>query len=237
MLKLRADDRRIEHAAGPPLEHLALGAWAGRGAVRLIRADPHRGALLVERAGRGLDESDDITACEQIAAQLAVLHRPADPRFPLLSDRLAALAERLDRLPASAPLPHRLVAQAAGRAREFADDPDTDRVLLHGDLGYDHLLGSLDGRGPVVISPKPLAGHPGYELAPLLWERWPRADAVRSIRSQLVSRFEAAVDAAGLDEDDARSWALVRVVERTLALLDDAEEVTRHVTIAKAIQR
>ena len=31
-------------------EHLALRAWAGDGAVRLLRADPRRGVLLLESA-------------------------------------------------------------------------------------------------------------------------------------------------------------------------------------------
>lgn len=33
-------------------EHLALRAWDGRGAVRLVAADPSRGALLLEQARR-----------------------------------------------------------------------------------------------------------------------------------------------------------------------------------------
>ena len=36
-------------------EHLALRAWDGDGAVRLLRADPHRWALLLERAEPGHD--------------------------------------------------------------------------------------------------------------------------------------------------------------------------------------
>src|SRR5689334_14254414 len=36
------------------LEHLALTRWEGNGAVRLLRADPHRRALLLEHL-RGTD--------------------------------------------------------------------------------------------------------------------------------------------------------------------------------------
>ena len=38
-------------------EHLALREWAGDGAVRLLRADPRRGVLLLERADPGHDLS------------------------------------------------------------------------------------------------------------------------------------------------------------------------------------
>ena len=43
MLKVAWADDETEH------EHLALQRWGGHGAVRLLRADPHRRALLLER--------------------------------------------------------------------------------------------------------------------------------------------------------------------------------------------
>ncbi|MCW2829206.1 MAG: aminoglycoside resistance protein, partial [Marmoricola sp.] len=43
VLKVRFPDEEGEH------EHLALQHWGGRGAVKLLRADPHRWAMLLER--------------------------------------------------------------------------------------------------------------------------------------------------------------------------------------------
>src|SRR3954471_14478903 len=43
MLKVGFPEEESEH------EHLALRRWAGRGAVQLLRADPHRWAMLLER--------------------------------------------------------------------------------------------------------------------------------------------------------------------------------------------
>ena len=48
-------------------EHLALQRWHGDGTVLLLRADPHRRALLLERLHtRNLDDVWDIEACEVV---------------------------------------------------------------------------------------------------------------------------------------------------------------------------
>ena len=66
-------------------EHLALQRWHGDGAVRLLRADPHRRALLLERLStEDLNEQWDIEACQVVGAPL----RP-HPRA-----RTAAAADR-----------------------------------------------------------------------------------------------------------------------------------------------
>ena len=48
----RAVLKVADAGSGPEHEALALQTWGGRGAVRLLRADPHRRAVLVERLER-----------------------------------------------------------------------------------------------------------------------------------------------------------------------------------------
>ena len=66
-------------------EHLALRAWAGEGAVRLLRADPRRQVMLLERAepGHDLHQLPIVEACEVIAGLYAEAARsdlaPARP--------------------------------------------------------------------------------------------------------------------------------------------------------------
>jgi streptomycin 6-kinase len=56
-------------------EHLALRQWNGNGAVRLIRADPARAAMLLERIGpEDLNVVGDLEACEEIARIYARIH-------------------------------------------------------------------------------------------------------------------------------------------------------------------
>ena len=73
VLKLTFDgDDESEHEA------LALRHWDGRGAVRMLRADPARRALLLERLHTtDLGDTWDIEACEVVAGLWSSLHLPA----------------------------------------------------------------------------------------------------------------------------------------------------------------
>lgn len=229
----------------PEAEHeaLALQRWAGRGAVRLLRADPKRWALLLERL-EPVDLSDrwDVEACEIVAGLYADLHRPAPPQLPLLSAYAADLARRLAGVPNQMPIPHRLVDQARALARDLATDPGTDGQLVHTDLHFTNVMLSGD-RGWVAIDPKPISGEPAYELAPMLWNRYGEY-AERPggrIRDGVRDRFFALVDGAGLDEHRARDWAVVRLVSNVVDELSESHEpdrgwVSAMVTLAKAVQ-
>jgi streptomycin 6-kinase len=232
-------------------EHLALQHWQGDGAVRLLRADPHRWALLLERAGGPDGTADlgslwDVQACE-VAGELARrLHRPAPPQLRRLSVLVAGWCDRLAGLPRDAPVPRRLVQHAMSLGRELAADPATDGTLVHGDLHYANVLASE--REPwLVIDPKPVSGDPHWEPAPLLSNRWDEVVA-SDVRWAVRRRLEAAVDGAGLDHDRARDWVVLRQVLDVLWCWEEArdrgtgltaaeqEVITRAVTIAKAVQ-
>ncbi len=241
VLKISFPDEETAH------EHLALRRWAGRGAVALLRADPHRRALLLDRLGRRkLTEADVDEACEVVALRYADLHVPASPQFRRLSVICARWAEALGRLPRNAPLPHRLVQQAVSLARDLGSDPATDGTLLHGDLHYDNVLeapadGHDHGGDWVVIDPKPLSGDPHLEPAPMLWNRWDEALATGDVRDAVRRRFFTLVDSAGLDEDRARDWTVLRLVAFGLEQLEEPtphsdDLVTTAVTVAKAVQ-
>ena len=106
----------------------------------------------------------------------------------------------------------------------------TDGRLLHTDLHYGHVLAAE--REPwLAIAPDPVSGDPHYEVAPLLWHRWAelRGDVRRGVRA----RFHAAIDAAGLDEDRARDWVVVRAVLRAA---EEPTWATRCIAVAKSVQ-
>jgi streptomycin 6-kinase len=225
------------------LEHLALQTWRGDGAVRLLRADPSRNVMLLERA-----EPVDLTtvpvmqACQIVAGLYARLHVPATPQFDLLSENCARWSRELLDLPKAAPVPRRYVEQAAALARDFAADPATDGSLVHTDLHYDNVLAAE--REPwLVIDPKPLSGDPCFEIAPLLWNRWDEIVASGDIRAAVRERFHAMVDLTGFDEDRVRDWVVVREIVNVLwGIQDDATVdmgdagITMAVAIAKAVQ-
>lgn len=208
-------------------EHLALQHWHGGAAVQLLRADPHRAAVLLERAHpEDLADHWDVAACEIVGGLYARLHVPAPPQLPRLSQELLRWTAGL----ADAPLPRRLVEQVRALAQAFATDGGTDGRLLHTDLHYGHVL-AADRQPWLAIAPEPLSGDPHFEVAPLLWHRWDELEG--DVRRGVRARFHAAIDAALLDEDRARDWVVLRAVLRAAA---DPGEASRCIAVAKAVQ-
>lgn len=208
-------------------EHLALRAWNGDGAVRLLAADPARGALLLERLDAehttALLDVDDSSAV--IGALLRRLDRPALPQLQRMSALSRGWADRL-RSDGTSVLPPRLVDRAAGLAEQLGAQDGADARLVHTDLHDANVLGA--GREPwLAIDPKPLAAVPEFAVAPLVWNRAEEAVAAPSTRDHLRRRVRIACAAGGLDEDRARDWTLVRCALNALWLGEDGP-VTGH---------
>lgn len=225
-------------------EHLALQHWHGRGAVELLRADPHREAMLLERLHHeDLSELWDVEACEVVAGLYGRLHVPAPPQLRTLTSYVDRWRADLAELPRNAPIPRRLVEQALSLAREFVADPASAGTMIHTDLHYANVL-AADREPWLAIDPKPVSGDPHYELAPMLWNRWD--ELAGDIRSGVRRRFHALVAGAGLDEDRARDWVVVRMVNNARWRLQDPPDVRRItptdayltmcVAVAKAVQ-
>lgn len=223
-------------------EHLALRAWDGRGAVRLLAADPTRWALLLERldADRPLTALPVLDACEVIGALHAALARPALPQVASAAAWCARVEERLTASPP--PVPPRFVDQGIHLARDLATGPTAGARLVHADLHDANVLtgdrpGAVDGW--LAIDPKPVAGDPALAVAPLLWNRWDEATRAHSLRNHLRFRVDYACDAAGIDAELARRWAILRLLDNAWWAArgpGDAEEITRAVAIVKAMQ-
>ena len=229
VVKIGFPDEESEH------EHLALRRWAGRGAVRLLSADPHHRALLLERL-----EATDLTgvpeeqACRVVGDLYRSLHVPALSSLRPLASLVERWTGELAALPRSAPIPRRLVEHAIALGRDLTSDAAVPDRVIHTDLHYGNVLGA-DREPWLAIAPRPLNGDPHYELAPMLWHRWDHLGS--RIRDGVRNRLYTLVEAAGLDEDRARDWVIVRVVHEAIrALGADASTLTRYVTLAKAIQ-
>lgn len=230
VLKISLPDAESEH------EHLVLRRWGGDGAVRLLSADPPRRAVLLERLhSQSLVTLPDVDACEVVAGLYRRLHVPALPQLRTLTASLEQWTSDFEALPRSAPIPHRLVEQASTLSRELAADPASTGTVVHGNLHYENVL-AADREPWLAIAPKPLNGDPHYELAPMLLHRW--EELTGHVRDGVRRRFYALVDAAGLDEDRARAWIVVRVVSAAVRELNTGPgaDLTRFVALAKAVQ-
>jgi streptomycin 6-kinase len=231
-------------------EGLALQHWAGRGAVRLLRADPRRRALLLDwLPGPDLGDAWDVEACEAVGDLYARLHIPAMPQLASVASYVERWLRDLEDLGRDIPVPRRYVEQALSLGPDLLASANAP-VVVHGDLHYANVMADAAGEW-VAIDPQPMAGDPHYEPAPLLWNRMDELSgpgAVGSLRDGLRRRFHAVVDAAGLDEDRARDWVVVRMVLNAGWAVQDARRagrrlsageqdwITRCIAITKAVQ-
>ncbi|MFD3486426.1 aminoglycoside phosphotransferase family protein [Streptomyces sp. NPDC058665] len=217
VLKLQSLDAET---AGEPL---ALRAWDGDGAVRLLEYDEESGTLLLER----LDEARDLNAVgvrdgvRVIAELLARLTaRPAPAGLRGLGNIAEAM---LDEAPTAVRLladsaERRLLRDCAASVREVAGEPG-DR-LLHWDLHFENVLAPTprrgEDRGPwLAIDPKPLGGDPGFELLPAIVNRFDEGD--------ILWRFDLMTEVMGLERERARAWSLGRVLQNCLWGLREGE--------------
>jgi len=172
----------------------ALELWAGDGAVRLLRRDRSRRAMLLERAG------DDISSLpEEEATRIAVatglkLWRPASEPFRWIGDHVPRWLE------------HAAGHELAPMARELYASLDVGRAtLVHGDFHHHNILRSE--RGPLAIDPKPMLGEPEYDVPSYLWN-----PLFYRMRGDVTEQRLASFAAAGLDEDRMRKWTVIRGV-------------------------
>lgn len=213
------------------LAHLALRHWNGNGAANLLRADPYRGALLLERLGPDdLTSVWDLTACEVIGELYGRLHVPAPPQLPRLPELVLARAEHLRA--GAGPLPRRMVEHALALGRELAEDPAGVGTLIHGNLHHGNVLAA--GQDWAAISPRPLNGDPHWEPAPALLQNWDQVS--EDVRFGVRRRFGTLVEVAGLDEERARAWAVVRLVHTATAPRAEHDLLTRCIAAIKAVQ-
>jgi len=243
VVPVRADGRAAVLKVAWPHEEcqheiLALQHWHGRGAVQLLRADPRRNAMLLERLStRDLTQLPDVEACELIAGLYGQLHVTAPPQMLTLSSYVERYSDDLERLPRDAAIPRRIVDQAVRLGRDLTGDPATNGTLIHVDLHFENVLAG--DRAPwLVIDPQPVSGDPHYEVDMLLFNRWDEIVASGDVREAVRRRFHTAVDVAHLDEERARDWVVVREAHNAMWAIEDGEpeRVTTAIAIIKAVQ-
>jgi streptomycin 6-kinase len=204
VLKVSWTDESTAH------EIAALAAWNGRGAVRLLEADPAIRSMLLERLDSRRSLAD-VEIGEAVAIAGDLLRRLAVPTpggLPLLADVAERLTQtmpvRWERL--NHPMPRAFVDAAVDAADNLG--PTAGSLLANFDLHYGNVLAGE--REPwLAIDPKVVAGDPEFGLAQLLWTRLEDMEAAGG----LARHFDALVDRAQLDPHRARAWSLVRCVD------------------------
>jgi streptomycin 6-kinase len=203
-------------------EPAALAAWAGGPAVRMLKHEPNRHALLLERCEPGSPLTTDLQPAEQrlssactVLRELWAVPPPAGNAFEHLEAVAAEWAdlvdERMDRLTPG--YDRGLVAEGSALLRTL---PRTAirTALLHGDFNPGNIL-SARRRPWLAIDPKPMVGDPAYDPWPLLEQvddpfGYPRPAPV------LKARVRQVADELHLQPARILAWAVARRVETAL---------------------
>ncbi len=231
-------------------EALALRAWGGRGAARLVADDRPGWCLLLERVRPGQPMSGAPEPVEDLLLAAAHVHATLTEVPPVGDTTRPGWDELLARVPSMAGVCARwadLIEERAGRAAGLVVGLDrglvrqavallrelpttaAGQVVAHGDLNPGNLL-----RGPhgtwLAIDPKPLGGDPAYDLWPLLSQlgdpfRLDDPAPVLGARTVLVA------GAAGLDPARVAAWATAREVEEALWEWDVAGDAAGAATV------
>ena len=187
------DDESDEEAA-------ALALWAGDGAVRLLRHDRERRALLIERARPGTDIStlpdEEATA---VAIELGLrLWQPAARTFRWIGDHVPRWLDNAERSTESE-------RDLIPIARELYASLDIGRsTLVHGDFHHHNILDAGGGRY-LAIDAKAMVGEPEFDVPSFLWN-----PLGYRMSLEVTERRLAAFAAAGLDEERMRAWSVIR---------------------------
>ncbi len=183
-LKLQHTHREDEQEAD------ALERWDGDGAIRLLRRDDERHALLLERCEPGTPLSRG--AEDPLGVLIGLLPRlwKDASGFHTLADEVAhwALEGEIGRL-----------------ARELASTQG-ELVLVHQDLHGDNVLAAR--REPwLVIDPKPLAAEREFAVAPIV-----RSSELGHSRREVLYRLDRLCAELRLDHERARGWTVVQTI-------------------------
>ena len=211
-----AEDDEADHEAD------ALALLGGDGAVRLLRHDRARRAILIERARPGYDASglSEYEAMRVSVSAAKRLWRPAERARPF-----RWIGEVVPRWLDNAG-DHYLVRQA----REiYATMHPGDATLVHGDFHHHNLLSHGDAW--VVIDPKPMVGEPEFDVPTFLWNPIGHVPTKDSVEDWI-----AAFADAGLDANLIRKWAIVRGTYQGLPLSqDDTAETSPQLRVVRAL--
>ncbi len=198
VLKLQHRHREDEQEAD------ALERWDGDGAIRLLRRDDERHALLLERCEPGTPLSEAVD--DPVGVLVDLLPRLwKDPTgFRTLVDEVAWWA---------------LDGDVGEMARELAATQG-ELVLVHQDLHGENVRAAQ--REPwLVIDPKPLAAEREFALAPIV-----RSGELGHSRRHVLDRLDRLSAELGLDRERARGWTIVQTVAwRGDASVDHSEVI------------
>jgi streptomycin 6-kinase len=215
---------------GPPnpeltTEILALKQYRGKGAVRLLQADPQLGALLLEQVHpcvNLLSIKDDEQAARIASQVMERLWRkiPDKGNFPTMANWCRGFSRYRKQFPSSTgPLPPGLIEKAEKVSADLFQTQSTS-LLLHGDL---HQRNILMGKGDtwVAVDPKGVIGESSFEVGPFLYNPIPDLIKNPDLTRLFNRRLDIFEEILKLDRVRMAAWSFSRAVLSAVWTIED----------------
>jgi streptomycin 6-kinase len=231
-----ADGTAVVLKAGFPRPELhceieALRFYDGQGMVRLLRAEPEQGIMLLERLQPGtplipLALGDDEAATRRAARLMQQLWRPAPGGdiFPTVAEwGLGFERLRAEFNGRTGPFPAKLVDTAEQLFAGLLASADAP-VLLHGDLHHENIL-QAKRRPWLAIDPKGVVGEPAYEVGALLRNPIPHIfeESPDNLRRRQARRLDILAEMLNIDRQRLWGWSLAQAVLSAWWSFEDGE--------------
>lgn len=211
-----------------------LGIANGEGAVRLLAHDREHMAMLIETAIPGKTLTDTFEGNEPASVQPAIdLLGSTSRKIPSDLSEIILLNDWFDGLRrySGTAFPKEYAEKAL---TIYADlSRQTERIgYLHGDFHPDNIVSAE--RAPfLLIDPKGMIGHIGYEIAVFLNNfHWWQEDEP-DIRERLSGAIRQFAEAFGIKERELRQWAFAQMVLSAWWTFDEMPDIYNN-DVAKA---
>jgi streptomycin 6-kinase len=231
VLKIPIRDEENYHEA------VALRAYDGDGAVRLLSYEESTGAMLLERADPGapLSATADLYAAIDVAAGvMRRLRRPAPSgvRLARVTDVAARWAATLPELRGQVPGELAgLVDEAVALASSYAAAPAGPELLVNRDAHLQNILRAGRQRW-LLIDPKPMIGEAAFEAGHPVLNSMRQRPLDPAEVDRLVIRWAMGL---GVDPARVRGWALVRAVQNVQWALSIGDDPSTDLAEARAL--
>ena len=194
-------------------EIAALKAFAGQGAVQLIKADPDAGWLLIARLSPGytlesVTNDDEAIELATVLMQTLWWCKAEDLEFPTIAQQLEGLdrLSKLNQFVVSRKSIDRAIQMGADLVASI-ENP----ILLHGDLHHDNIL-RCERNNWVAIDPKGVVGERECDIFAFLSNPRQRLENHESPQKLLDRRLSIICDITGLDRQRVAHWCYVQAV-------------------------
>ena len=185
----------------------------GIGAVRLLKLDDDRRAILLERLKPGKNLKEIYRADESQAVEAAIKNLRSLIKKPPQNSKFLRLENWFDNFFTKARETN-FPSEFQMKSREFygkLSSASKQKFLIHGDFHHENILSAT--REPfLAIDPKGIVGEIGYEIAVFLnnhlW--WLANDT--NLKNRLNDAVQKFSEAFKIESRDLRRWAFAQIV-------------------------